>query len=197
MPRRLMGIDLAWGERAGTGCAELAWRGDELELLRISTCWGRLMRSWTGSSRSAAIGWSRLMRDLACPGFVGEAISQAEWGELLRWVGGVAAGAVSFRARPLRHSCAGRNPGGLRGAERRLDIRRRWDGLIARADGSVGRRGHGAAGGCWTVAWIPAYAGMTEEGDAGMTERGEDDGGRRNDGKGRRDERGERRCHGG
>ena len=35
MPRRLIGIDLAWGERAGTGCAELAWRGDELELLRI------------------------------------------------------------------------------------------------------------------------------------------------------------------
>ena len=29
------------------------------------------------------------MRDLACPGFVGEAISQAEWGELLRWVGGL------------------------------------------------------------------------------------------------------------
>ena len=35
MPRRLIGIDLAWGERNGTGCAELAWRGDELELLRI------------------------------------------------------------------------------------------------------------------------------------------------------------------
>ena len=30
-----------------------------------------------------------LMRDLACPGFVGEAISQAEWGELLRWVWGL------------------------------------------------------------------------------------------------------------
>ena len=29
------------------------------------------------------------MRDLACPGFVGEAISQAEWGELLRWVWGL------------------------------------------------------------------------------------------------------------
>ena len=35
MPRRLIGIDLAWGERNGTGCVELAWRGDELELLRI------------------------------------------------------------------------------------------------------------------------------------------------------------------
>ena len=35
MPRRLIGIDLAWGERNGTGCAELAWRGDELELRRI------------------------------------------------------------------------------------------------------------------------------------------------------------------
>ena len=35
MPRRLIGIDLAWGERAGTGCAERAWRGDELELLRL------------------------------------------------------------------------------------------------------------------------------------------------------------------
>ncbi len=30
-----------------------------------------------------------LMRDLACPGFVGDAISQAEWGELLRWVWGL------------------------------------------------------------------------------------------------------------
>ena len=27
MPRRLMGIDLAWGELNGTGCAELVWRG--------------------------------------------------------------------------------------------------------------------------------------------------------------------------
>ena len=35
MPRRLIGIDLAWGERNGTGCAELVWRGDELELRRI------------------------------------------------------------------------------------------------------------------------------------------------------------------
>ncbi len=35
MPRRLIGIDLAWGERNGTGCAELGWRGDELELRRI------------------------------------------------------------------------------------------------------------------------------------------------------------------
>ena len=35
MPRRLIGIDLAWGERAGTGCAELAWRGNELQLQRI------------------------------------------------------------------------------------------------------------------------------------------------------------------
>ena len=35
MPRRLMGIDLAWGEKNGTGCAELGWRGDELELLRL------------------------------------------------------------------------------------------------------------------------------------------------------------------
>ena len=30
-----------------------------------------------------------LMRDLACPGFVGEAISRQEWGELLRWVWGL------------------------------------------------------------------------------------------------------------
>ena len=35
MPRRLIGIDLAWGANNGTGCAELAWRGDELELRRI------------------------------------------------------------------------------------------------------------------------------------------------------------------
>ena len=35
MPRRLIGIDLAWGGRARTGCAELGWRGDELELGRI------------------------------------------------------------------------------------------------------------------------------------------------------------------
>ena len=48
MPRRLIGIDLAWGE------------GTE-----------RAARSWAG------------------PGFVGEAISQTEWGELLRWVWGL------------------------------------------------------------------------------------------------------------
>ena len=33
--RRLIGIDLAWSERNGTGCAELAWEGNELTLTRI------------------------------------------------------------------------------------------------------------------------------------------------------------------
>lgn len=38
--RRLIGIDLAWGkldggEPAGSGCAELVWKGDELELTRL------------------------------------------------------------------------------------------------------------------------------------------------------------------
>ena len=33
--RRLIGIDLAWSERNGTGCVELAWEGDELRLCRV------------------------------------------------------------------------------------------------------------------------------------------------------------------
>ena len=38
--RRLIGIDLAWGKRdgsepAGSGCAELVWKGGELELTRL------------------------------------------------------------------------------------------------------------------------------------------------------------------
>ena len=32
---RLIGIDLAWGESNGSGCAEMAWRGDALELIRL------------------------------------------------------------------------------------------------------------------------------------------------------------------
>lgn len=39
--RRLIGIDLAWGEGNGSGCAELAWRGGELEL--VDLCWLRSM----------------------------------------------------------------------------------------------------------------------------------------------------------
>ena len=49
-----------------------------------------------GDAGAAVESWSRgevgegavplLMRDLACPGFVGEALSFAAWGELLRWV---------------------------------------------------------------------------------------------------------------
>ena len=49
--RRLIGIDLAWGKKGGTdycatdcegsGCAEMAWRGDELELIRLD--WLRSM----------------------------------------------------------------------------------------------------------------------------------------------------------
>lgn len=35
---RLIGIDLAWGEHNGTGCAELDWAGDELILLRTDIC---------------------------------------------------------------------------------------------------------------------------------------------------------------
>ena len=52
MPRRLMGIDLAWGERNGTGCAELAWRGDELELQRIDVL--RTLDEIVGLDRAAA-----------------------------------------------------------------------------------------------------------------------------------------------
>ncbi len=53
MPRRLIGIDLAWGEKNGTGCAELAWRGDELELRRIDVM-GTLEEivSWVEPQRS-------------------------------------------------------------------------------------------------------------------------------------------------
>ena len=36
--RRLIGIDLAWSERNGTGCVELAWEGDELRLCRVGLC---------------------------------------------------------------------------------------------------------------------------------------------------------------
>ncbi len=36
--RRLIGIDLAWSERNGTGCAELVREGDELTLTRIGIC---------------------------------------------------------------------------------------------------------------------------------------------------------------
>ena len=36
--RRLIGIDLAWSERNGTGCAELAREGNELTLTRIGIC---------------------------------------------------------------------------------------------------------------------------------------------------------------
>ena len=35
---RLIGIDLAWSERNGTGCVELAWEGDELGLCRVGLC---------------------------------------------------------------------------------------------------------------------------------------------------------------
>ena len=36
--RRLIGIDLAWSERNGTGCAELVREGNELTLTRIGIC---------------------------------------------------------------------------------------------------------------------------------------------------------------
>ena len=36
--RRLIGVDLAWSERNGTGCVELVWDGDELELSRVELC---------------------------------------------------------------------------------------------------------------------------------------------------------------
>ena len=36
--RRLIGVDLAWGEGNGTGCVELVWDGDELELSRVELC---------------------------------------------------------------------------------------------------------------------------------------------------------------
>ena len=36
--RRLIGIDLAWSERNGTGCAELVREGNELTLTRIDIC---------------------------------------------------------------------------------------------------------------------------------------------------------------
>ena len=36
--RRLIGIDLAWSERNGTGCVELVWDGDELRLCRVGLC---------------------------------------------------------------------------------------------------------------------------------------------------------------
>ena len=38
MARRLIGIDLAWSKRNGTGCVELAWDGDELVLSDVKLC---------------------------------------------------------------------------------------------------------------------------------------------------------------
>lgn len=38
MARRLIGIDLAWSERNGTGCVELMWDGDELALSCVKLC---------------------------------------------------------------------------------------------------------------------------------------------------------------
>ena len=35
MSRRLIGVDLAWSKRNGTGCVELAWEGRELRLDRV------------------------------------------------------------------------------------------------------------------------------------------------------------------
>ncbi len=36
--RRLIGLDLAWSKRNGTGCVELAWDGDELALSDVKLC---------------------------------------------------------------------------------------------------------------------------------------------------------------
>lgn len=38
MARRLIGIDLAWSKRNGTGCVELAWDGDDLALSDVKLC---------------------------------------------------------------------------------------------------------------------------------------------------------------
>ena len=38
MARRLIGIDLAWSKRNGTGCVELVWDGDELVLSDVKLC---------------------------------------------------------------------------------------------------------------------------------------------------------------
>lgn len=38
MSRRLIGVDLAWSKRNGTGCVELAWDGDELALSDVGLC---------------------------------------------------------------------------------------------------------------------------------------------------------------
>ena len=38
MSRRLIGVDLAWSARNGTGCVELAWDGDELVLSDVGLC---------------------------------------------------------------------------------------------------------------------------------------------------------------
>ena len=46
------------------------------------------VEAWAGGDGGGDV-TPLLMRDLACPGFVGNAISQAEWGELLRWVWGL------------------------------------------------------------------------------------------------------------
>ena len=74
--------------------------------------------------------------------------------------------------RPLRHSCAGRNPGEPGAFENGADAGRPPAGPSAPSGGLVARRRDGGVGRTWVVAWIPACAGMTEEGER-------NDGGRR------------------
>ena len=64
----------------------------------------------------------------------------------------------------FRHSCAGRNPCDLRRAANAPDVQRRAGVATARSGGSEGRRGRWNATHRWTVAWIPACAGMTQWG---------------------------------
>ena len=66
--------------------------------------------------------------------------------------------------RPLRHSCAGRNPGEPAGFENGADAGRPPVGPSARSGGLVARPRDGGVGRTWVVAWIPACAGMTDEG---------------------------------
>ena len=80
---------------------------------------------------------------------------------------------------PLRHSCAGRNPGEPARFENGADAGRPPAGPSARSGGLVARRRDGGVAGTWVVAWIPACAGM----DGGRrtwwstwTEGGRDDG---------------------
>ncbi len=123
--RRLIGVDLAWSERNGTGCVELVWDGDELELSRVELC-GSLEEivEWIEPERGdwvAAVDAPLVIRN-----WTG---SRAADREVSRWYHRFEAGAYSTNL--------GRPGGGRRGGQLLGALRARGAGLVEEA-GDVG-----------------------------------------------------------